>query len=100
MANNTARDLAKDLYLKGGFDAYNPIIKDRQAQCSKVVDKFYHSLCDLIIEGMPKEKMIDTYVEFGCEQPHDDYANEKGFNLALSSCKESVRKSLNVPPVP
>ena len=54
--------------------------------CPADVDKILSA-----IKGrVPEEKMIDTYVEFGCEQPHDNYAKEKGFNEARNQFLNEV----------
>jgi len=41
---------------------------------------------------MPERKEVDTYVEFGCEKPHDEYAEEKGYNQALDDIVNKLEK--------
>lgn len=42
----------------------------------------------------PKEKLIDTYIEFGCEPEFDPWNFEKGYNCALAECRRAIEALL------
>ena len=74
MANKTAREIVEGLVNRVAFDEKG--IRD----WNKLYNQALLSLCDLIIEGMDKDMKY----------------NKNRSDACLSSCKESVRKSLGI----
>lgn len=66
--------------------------EDKDRLVKEATDSIISAIKSEFMKAVGEDKFIDSYVEFGCEQPHDDYASEKGYNQRGKEITQKIKE--------